>query len=254
MYSTIQGMNEEKQTEQTSGQFIEGSNPGGNESGSQPPTPKKKHLGFAVFLVTSSLLLLFTSVVPYLFVSTIPGAGILMLILFPIFIFSGVIAVLNYLIIIPFLIFKRPGLRLVASSVVVLLLSFPIAYYGATVVIDFHTAGQSARQDQEEDEREEREYRQKRAALSVIDVKQATDLLNNCDVVGFYTTDQAAPRDAEAVEASDTGIVVHYISPEDRFRMYAADRIKATIEPVAEGAQYICEGLEIGRDGVYGEE
>lgn len=246
-------MNEEKQTEQVPVQLSERLDPVSDEIALQSPSSKKKHVGFTIYLAVASALLLFLAILPYLFVATVPGGGWLMFILFPIFILAGILAALNYLVIAPYLILKRPGIRLVAFGIGVLLVSFPVAYYGAAVALDFRAAEESARQAQEDDEREERAYIQKRAALSEVNVEQATELLNSCDVVGFYTVDKAAPHDAKAVEASATGIVVNYISREDRFRMYAANRMAETLEPIVENAQYrnMCEGLEIGRDGVY---
>jgi hypothetical protein len=83
-----------------------------------------------------------------------------------------------------------------------------------------------------------------------ITVAKATDLLNNCKLIGFYYTQQTAGSlsDVDA-EHSSTGIVLAF--KEQPLRIHIADSLIPTMVPIAREAQKKCPDLQFWHDGNY---
>ena len=79
---------------------------------------------------------------------------------------------------------------------------------------------------------------------------QATDLLNSCKLVGFYSTESTSdPSNEFDAEHSSTGIVLGYDN--DPLHIHIANRMVATMVPIARAAQQKCPKLQFWHDGKY---
>lgn len=83
-----------------------------------------------------------------------------------------------------------------------------------------------------------------------ITVAQATDLLNSCKLIGFYYDEQTSdPSNQFNAEHSSTGIVLGYEN--DPLHIHIANRMVATMVPIARAAQQKCPNLQFWHDGKY---
>lgn len=150
---------------------------------------------------------------------------------------------------------KRLSLRAVAAVVFVFI--GVVFIYPWIKYIHYSSSGQEARDRQANYDRINNENLTK---VTTITVEQATDILNNCKVIGFYYTNQASqdvPPENKfnpflRVEESTTGIVlVSYIQGDRPIRMHIADRMIETMVPIARNAQKFCSDLQFWHDGNY---
>ncbi|QQS19808.1 hypothetical protein IPL85_06120 [Candidatus Saccharibacteria bacterium] len=103
---------------------------------------------------------------------------------------------------------------------------------------------------------------QEATARSNATVEQATQLLNSCQVFGFYYTKQDGTNGAENAEKTSTGILLYKMlksfddttTPSSgdagKYRMHIADSMVNTMVPVARNAQHSC-GIQFWHDGNY---
>ena len=148
--------------------------------------------------------------------------------------------------------FKKFGITVLVLSVIAVLVSMP-AFMVLKANHDETVKGQKMSQY----------YKQAEAAArSEATVAQATKLLNDCQVFGFYYTGQNGKDGAENAEATKTGILLYKMSASydgtttpassdaGKYRMHIADRMIDTMVPLARKAQQTC-GIQFWHDGSY---
>lgn len=83
-----------------------------------------------------------------------------------------------------------------------------------------------------------------------ITVAEATNLLNSCKLIGFYYNESTSdPSNEFDAEHSSTGIVLGYDN--DPMHIHIANRMLATMLPIARAAQQKCPNLQFWHDGKY---
>ena len=150
----------------------------------------------------------------------------------------------------------RPVGKKLVLSVLLLILSIPIALYGLFIVYELAIVmPKESKERQSQMLKQAEQDRQKFAADNAkpeITKDEAIELLNTCQLKGFYYTDQT---DEDRVggtwgELSSTGIVLTKIDGKPH-RISIADRLIAELVPIARAAQRKCGGPQFWHDGTY---
>lgn len=207
-------------------------------------------ISLVILALNTGLLLL--TLVPLIGVYIAIGAA-------PILLATGLLALVN-LFIASRALFKKyfmGGFRKVVTTVLVLSVVAVLGGLSAPfVLVSMHREQQKSKQITAY-------YNQQDAAArSEATVEQATQLLNSCQVFGFYYTHQDGTDGSENAEKTSTGILLYKMpksydgttTPSSgdagKYRVHIADRMVSTMVPIARNAQHTC-GIQFWHDGTY---
>jgi flagellar basal body-associated protein FliL len=239
--------------------IIVGSGTGPQLQESPLEQPKvKSHRLLKIWLVISLLILVLNSwilllmFVPFIGVFVAIGAA-------PILLATGVLGLINLIVVSRALSKKylTGAFRKIAIAIVVL--SVPAVLAGSSApftLFAMHKANQDG------DKIAAYYDEQEATARSEVTVEEATKLLNDCKVFGFYYTAQNGVDGSENAEKTSSGVLLYYVgkSYDDtttpssnnagKYRMHIADRLIDTMVPLARNAQRTC-GIQFWHDGTY---
>jgi hypothetical protein len=142
-------------------------------------------------------------------------------------------------------------------SVLSLLISVIPALYGAYSVYEFRVVApkhikQLSQQTQQNFEAEQRQFEADNAKPE-ISKDEAVQLLQSCQLNGFYytnQTDKSDPANGGWGELSSTGIVLTKVDGKP-YRISIADRLISELVPIAREAQRTCGKPQFWHDGSY---
>jgi len=172
----------------------------------------------------------------------------------------GVVGLPNLLIVPILLVKKFLSGKYKVMGIILLVLSILAVAAAAYFVISVRSIVH--KYDEKSKQRTEYYNQQNATARSDVNVEQATQLLNSCQVFGFYYTKQDGTDGAENAEKTSTGILAYKIPKSfdgtttpgsdagGKYRMHIADRMVSTMVPIARNAQYKC-GIQFWHDGSY---
>jgi hypothetical protein len=229
--------------------------------------PQTSHPGAKTYVIISMAVMFLGTIPPILFLISIsgqPGSEFLLLPLIPIFIAVGFIGLLNLFLLPRFLHRKYFEGTFRIITAITLAFSILIALFGAMQVAGVFRSASVVKQSEHRGKQETAYYAQQNAqARSEATVEQATQLLNSCQVFGFYYTNQNGINGSENAEATKAGILLYRIPKSydtsvttpasgdaGKHRMHIADRMVATMVPIARNAQHSC-GIQFWHDGDY---
>jgi hypothetical protein len=172
----------------------------------------------------------------------------------------GVLGLVNVVVLPILLVRKRLSGVYRALGIALLVLS--ILAVGAGALFIFNVRSIAHRSAQRSKQMSMYYNRQEASARSEATVGQATQLLNSCQIFGFYYTQQDGVNGAENAEKTSTGIVLYKLpkpfggtttpasGDAGKYRMHIADRMINTMVPIARNAQHSC-GIQFWHDGNY---
>jgi hypothetical protein len=170
----------------------------------------------------------------------------------------GVIGLPNLLVIPILLVKKFLSGKYKVMGIILLVLSILAVAAAAYFIISVKSI--VSKSDKRSKQMTEYYDQQNATARSDATLEQATQLLNSCQVFGFYYTKQDGTNGAENAEKSSTGILLYKMpksfegtttpssSDAGKYRMHIADRMVNTMVPIARNAQHSC-GIQFWHDG-----
>jgi hypothetical protein len=183
------------------------------------------------------------------------GSEFIALFAFALVPFLGLLALINLIGLITYVIKRKPR-RVVGWIFTALsfLLSGVLFAYGAYATYQMRVAipnqeNQAAQQRKEEFKKDAEQFA-KDNAKPEITKEQAIELLQTCQLSGFYYTNQNDRDSGNWGELSSTGVVLTKINGKP-FRISISDKLVPELVPVAREAQKKCGSPELWHDGSY---
>lgn len=197
------------------------------------------------------------------FISMLLVGVVMPLVMIYVFVFLGaipvgVLGIIN-LCVVPILLIRRllSGWYKVLSIVVMV---FSILAIVASIFFVVSVSSVVNNSNQKSNQMNAYYRKQESIARSEATVEQATKLLNSCQVIGFYYTQQDGTKGSENAEKTGTGILLYKLAKSfeglttpssvdgGKYRMHIADRMIDTMVPIARNAQLTC-GIQFWHEG-----
>lgn len=167
---------------------------------------------------------------------------------------TGIVAFINLIGLPIYMVKNKPSGKGLIFSVMSLIFSLVLALYGAYSIYELRIALPAQEKKWSEQSRKESEARDKQFAEDnakpEITKEDAISLLKNCQLKGFYYTNQTDKENGGWGELSSTGIVLTKIDGMP-YRISIADRHIPELVPIAREAQKTCGGPQFWHDGSY---
>jgi Tfp pilus assembly protein PilE len=166
----------------------------------------------------------------------------------------GVVALINLIGLPIYMIKRKPhGMGLILC-IISLIISLILALYGAYTVYQMQVAvPQQSREAEANMEKESKARDQQFAndnAKPEITKAEAIELINSCQIKGFYYTDQTDKENGGWGELSTTGVVLTKVDGKP-YRISIADKLVPELVPIARTAQKNCTDLQFWHNGHY---
>lgn len=164
----------------------------------------------------------------------------------------GLIAFVNMIGLPIYMAKQKPKGKGLGFSIVSLVISVLLVAYGAYTAFQMYVIFPSAMGDRAaESQARARSYAEERAkASNEITAAEAIELLQGCQLRGFYYTNQDSKSNGSWGELSTSGVVLTEVDNKP-YRISIADRLIPELVPVAREAQKTCPNLQFWHDGNY---
>lgn len=169
--------------------------------------------------------------------------------------FVGLIAFINLIGLPIYMLKHKPRGKGLVFSILSLLISIILAFYGADAVYQTRVVAprhieQLSRQLDQEAQEQQRQFAADNANPEITK-DEAIQLLQTCQLKGFYYTDQTDKSDGGWGELSTTGVVLTKVDGKP-YRISIVDRLVPELVPIARQAQQTCAGQpQFWHDGHY---
>lgn len=167
---------------------------------------------------------------------------------------AGVLALVNIVGLSIYLFKQKPQGKGLVLGIVSLMISLSLVIGAATIVYLLQTSANEyqASSDRLQQRLADEEKRfQADNAKPEITKEEAVQLLQSCQLRGFYYTSQTSKDNGEWGDLSSTGVVLTRINGQPN-RISIADRLIPELVPVAREAQKMCNGQpQFWHDGLY---
>ena len=166
----------------------------------------------------------------------------------------GLIAFINLIGLPMYMRRHKPHGKGLVFSILSLSVSVILALYGAYSVYQFRVAApkqikQLSQQTQQKIQAQQQQFNADNANPEITKA-EAIQLLQSCQLKGFYYTNQTDKSDGEWGELSSTGVVLTKTNGQP-YRISISDSLVSELVPIARAAQKTCGEPQFWHDGTY---